>query len=100
MFTPARLATARVRRPSNPASATTSKAACNRAVRRLPCSSWGSRSARHHAGWVDSIIYGLFNQSVDWFVNQMIDNMISGQRRMGLEENQGKSDGIDTKENA
>jgi hypothetical protein len=35
-----------------------------------------------------------------WCVNQMIDNMISGQRPMGLEENQGKSDGIDTKENA
>ena len=43
----------------------TSNAACNRAARRLPCSSWGSRRARHQSLLGDSAIYGLFNQSVD-----------------------------------
>src|ERR1700729_253087 len=65
MFTPARSATARVRKPSNPACATTSKAAWRRVSRRLPCSSCGSRISEAQLGEEASIDLIVFHQLID-----------------------------------
>ena len=58
-------ATARVRSPSKPTSATVSNAACSNAARRLPGSSSGWRSSRHQASLWESVIQQPFNQLID-----------------------------------